>query len=445
MHKNHTNSTPTSLPSGRRDTLHVNGYYGFPRRSATPNGRPVPANAARLMNSIEGDLGAEENPRLSVFRNLYARSEARISSLFGESGTHKDGSTTNADEQDHQLNDDPFEDAPAPATNVPKKSTRKINEDDYDESEDEDDDEPGDDSPLKSKSTGPPVNLAPSSSAMFRGLSSSSTPASAKGASSSVALKTTEEARKRLEEDKKATEDAAKRSFHTLFYTLENDRDAMLEQKKLEESERQVDIEMGGAGAAANTVNGLGGNAQLGTLSQTNLGASSLTLKNLIWMIDTHRTQVKATDPELRALMSEVRKNRSKWASEDKIGQEELYEAAEKVLNELRGMTEHSGPFLTKVNKKEAPDYGNGEPRKLALLYLRFILMSHCSRQTSNGSGNHDKETQNSGVQVKTGLRRGPEFDLAELLEIQRQSRALSPQKGLIHAQRDRQAGTPHP
>ena len=43
----------------------------------------------------------------------------------------------------------------------------------------------------------------------------------------------------------------------------------------------------------------------------------------------------------------------------EKVGQEELYEAAERVLNELRGMTEHSGPFLTKVNKKEAPDYGN--------------------------------------------------------------------------------------
>lgn len=405
MHKN-TNPTPTPLHNGKRDTLHVNGYYGFPRRSVTPNGRPIPANAARLMNSIEGDLGAEENPRLSIFRDLYARSEARISSLFGESGASKDRDTRNAEEKDQQLNDDPFEDVPAPATGPPRKPTRKIDEDDYDESEGEEDDEPGDDSPLKSKSTGPPINLAPSSSIMVRGLSSSSTPASVKGASSSVAVKTTEEARKRLEEDKKATEDAAKRSFHTLFYTLENDRDAMLEQKKLEESERQVDIEMGGAGAAANNANGLGGNAQQGTLSQTNLGASSLTLKNLIWMIDNRRDKVKATDPELRALMSEVRKNRSKWASEDKVGQEELYEAAEKVLNELRGMTEHSGPFLTKVNKKEAPDYGNGESKKSP--YPTSQLTFRYSRQASNGSRNHDQKAQNSGVQVKTGLCRGP-------------------------------------
>ena len=407
MHKNHTISTPTPLSSGRRDTLHVNGYHGHPRRSATPNGRPVPANAARLMNSIEGDLGAEENPRLSVFRALFAKSEARIGTLFGGDGADRDGDTRNAEDHGHQPINDPFEDAPALATAPPKKPTRNIDEDDYDESEDEDDDEIGDDSPLKSKSTGPPVSLAPLSSAMVRGLSSSSTPVSIKGASSAVAVKTTEEARKRLEEDKKATEDAAKRSFHTLFYTLENDRDAMLEQKKLEESERQVDIEMSGAGAAANNVNGLGGNAQQGTLSQTNLGASSLTLKNLIWMIDTHREKVKATDPELRALMSEVRKNRSKWASEEKVGQEELYEAAEKVLNELRGMTEHSGPFLTKVNKKEAPDYGNGEPQKLPS-HFTYKLTTRYSCQTSNGPWDHDQETQNFRVQIETGLCRGP-------------------------------------
>ena len=383
MHKNHTIFTPTPIPSGRRDTLHVNGYHVLSRRSATPNGRPVPANAARLMNSIEGDLGAEENPRLSVFRDLYARSEARISSLFGDSRPNKDGDAEKVDEQAHQLNDDPFEDAPALAAGRPKKPTRKIDEDDYDESEDEDEG-PGDESPLKFKSTGAPLNLAPLSSAMVRALSSGSTPTSAKGAPSSVAVKTTEEARKRLEEDKKATEDAAKRSFHMLFCTLENDKDAMLEQTKLEESERQVDIEMGGAGATANNSNGLGGNTQQGTLSQTNLGASSLTLKNLIWMIDSNRNKVKATDPELRALMSEVRKNRSKskWANEEKVGQEELYEAAEKVLNELRGMTEHSGPFLTKVNKKEAPDYTNSKSFNFGFLVLG--LQTKISLQSSN-------------------------------------------------------------
>lgn len=49
--------------------------------------------------------------------------------------------------------------------------------------------------------------------------------------------------------------------------------------------------------------------------------------------------------------------NRSKWASEDKVGQQELYEAAERVLQELKAMTEHSAPFLQKVHKGDAPDY----------------------------------------------------------------------------------------
>jgi transcriptional activator SPT7 len=59
--------------------------------------------------------------------------------------------------------------------------------------------------------------------------------------------------------------------------------------------------------------------------------------------------------------MNEVRKNRSKWASEENVHQEELYEAAEKVLSELKAMTEYSAPFLTRVNKREAPDYYNSK------------------------------------------------------------------------------------
>ena len=98
-----------------------------------------------------------------------------------------------------------------------------------------------------------------------------------------------------------------------------------------------------------------------GSMSNANLGASSLTLKNLIARIEMKRTMVQESDAELRSLMSEVRKNRSKWASEDKVGQEELYEAAEKVLSELKAMTEHSSFFLSRVNKREAPDYHTSE------------------------------------------------------------------------------------
>lgn len=359
--KHQINSTSTPLHNSRRDVLHINGFNAHPRRSATPIARPIPANSAHLMTSIEADLAADEDPRLAIFRGLYLRSEARLSALFEQKETGDFGKPQKkpAGQQGEQ-NETPSEQTLGQAAPPSKKGARTIDEDDYDESDDESED-PAGASPLKSRSTIPAINLAPSSPSMLRGLSASSTSATTRGAPL-VAGKTTEEARKRLEEDKQATEDATKRSFHTLFHTLENDRDAMLEQKKLEESERQVDLEMGGNGTAGDNLDGVhGGNAQQGTLSQTNLGASSLTLKNLIRRIDAKRDLVKASDPELRALMSEVRKNRSKWASEEKVGQEELYEAAEKVLNELRGMTEHSTPFLTKVNKKEAPDYGNSE------------------------------------------------------------------------------------
>ncbi|OAA59228.1 transcriptional activator spt7 [Niveomyces insectorum RCEF 264] len=167
--------------------------------------------------------------------------------------------------------------------------------------------------------------------------------------------KTSDDVRKELEEARNATEEAARRSFYTLFYTLENDRTAMLEQQQLEESEKQIQAEMekNGPGGA----NGGAGANNHGTLSSANLGASSLTLKHLIARIDQKRDHVKATDAELRSLINEVRKNRSKWASEENVGQEELYEALEKVLSELKAHTEYSTPFLQRVNKREAPDY----------------------------------------------------------------------------------------
>lgn len=143
-----------------------------------------------------------------------------------------------------------------------------------------------------------------------------------------------------------------------MFYTLESDRDAMLEQQKLDELDREVENEISGGPTANANGNAVtpGATAQ-GSLGSADLGASSLTLKHLIARIDAKRDMVRASDNQLRTLISEVRKGRSKWASEEKVGQEELYEAAEKVLMELKAMTEYAQPFLQRVNKREAPDY----------------------------------------------------------------------------------------
>jgi transcriptional activator SPT7 len=139
----------------------------------------------------------------------------------------------------------------------------------------------------------------------------------------------------------------------------------MLEQQKLDELDREVEDEMSGDAnaqgvtSAGNNGANANGNPNQGSLGSSDLGASSLTLKHLIARIDMSRTMVKASDHQLRTLITEVRKGRSKWASEDKVGQEELYEACEKVLMELKAMTEYAQPFLQRVSKREAPDYFN--------------------------------------------------------------------------------------
>lgn len=300
----------------------------------------------------ETDIAVEEDPRVALFRDLYRQSEAKLTTLFSNDRS--------PDEPVEPAVADPHipepkatrADEPAPPPAPPKKPARNLDDDDYDEYDEDEEAEAAEvaTSPPRPKSSQEPTGL-PSPS--HRPSTAASTAAEG---SKEVKKETLEEIRKKLEEDKKATEEAAKRSFHTLFHTLESDRDAMLDQQRLEESERQVEAEMSGQANAGNN-NATGGPSGYGSLSSANLGASSLTLKNLIARIDMKRTMVQASDAELRSLMSEVRKNRSKWASEDKIGQEELYEAAEKVLSELKAMTEHSSAFLTRVNKRDAPDY----------------------------------------------------------------------------------------
>lgn len=315
----------------------------------------------------EPDIAIEEDPRIAQFRELYRRSEAKINALF--SGRYAAGDSVDVAAAEAEVPESQAEraDAPAPPSDPPKKPARKLDDDydDYDDDEELDTVETAE-SPLKAKSVPPSQEPAVDAPPVHRPSTAASN--SADGSKDSK-KETLEELRKQLEEDKKATEEAAKRSFHTLFYPLENDRDAMLDQQRLEESERQVEAEISGQANPGGS-SAAGGSNGYSSLSNTNLGASSLTLKNLIARIDKKRDMVQASDAELRSLLSEVRKNRSKWASEEKIGQEELYEAAEKVLSELKAMTEHSTAFLTRVNKRDAPDYYTSMNALLLLMTL---------------------------------------------------------------------------
>ncbi|KAL1922061.1 uncharacterized protein VTP21DRAFT_10703 [Calcarisporiella thermophila] len=130
------------------------------------------------------------------------------------------------------------------------------------------------------------------------------------------------------------------------YHTFELDRQSMIALQKLQEAEMQEQEE------AANEKSG-----QQDSKSLSNLGLGGSSMKYLLSVIDQNRNETCLSDRELRHLLTDLRVKRSKWASDDKIGQEELYDAAERVLIELRNYTEHSTPFLTKVKKSDAPDY----------------------------------------------------------------------------------------
>lgn len=304
----------------------------------------------------------EEDPVQVILKSRWAESEADIAALFGnDARQNRRGSKrpAPAEEVDSSSTVDGAQTGPPP-----RKAARIIDEDDYGDDEDEDEDDSAKESPLKGKSKSSlvngviavPVRSPIPSNKPLSGAAPTSTP--------TEPAKSSEDVRKRLEEDKKAAAEAAKKTFQSMFFTLENDRDAMLEQQKLDELDREVENEVsGGPNGAQNTQQGSSGGsgaaAIQGSLGSADLGASSLTLKHLIARIDMKRDMVKASDNQLRSLISEVRKGRSKWASEDRVGQEELYEAAEKVLMELKAMTDYAQPFLQRVSKREAPDYFN--------------------------------------------------------------------------------------
>lgn len=308
----------------------------------------------------------DDDSRRAHFNQLFRKSDARISLLFADDGDYN-VSAIESLKRPPTASDTFLPPATdhTPIQPPPAKKAKRVIDDDYDDDSDEEDDEAGDDAVAAAQlqnanAAAAKTYLSPSKSGSSP-VHSVSSPGkngdkSKEDGASQSKEKTSEDARKELEEARNATEEAVKRSFHTMFYTLENDRTAMIEQQQLEESEKQIQAEMDKNGASSNDASG----QNHGTLSSANLGASSLTLKHLIARIDMKRNQVQATDQELRSLMNEVRKNRSKWASEENVGQEELYEALDKVLSELKAHTEYSTPFLQKVSKRDAPDYYSG-------------------------------------------------------------------------------------
>lgn len=314
----------------------------------------------------------DDDSRRAHFNQLFRKTDAKIFLLFADDGDYNISAIESLKRPPTAIDNylPPATDH-TPIQPPPAKKVKRVIDDDYDDDDSEDgDDDAADDANTAAQlqnanAAAAKTYLSPSKSGSSPVHSVSSPGKNGDKSKDDNAAqskeKTSEDARKELEEARNATEEAAKRSFHTMFYTLENDRAAMLEQQQLEESEKQIQAEMDKNGGPTNDAAG----PNHGTLSSANLGASSLTLKHLIARIDMKRSQVQATDQELRSLMNEVRKNRSKWASEENVGQEELYEALDKVLSELKAHTEYSTPFLQKVSKRDAPDYYSGKSQSL--------------------------------------------------------------------------------
>ncbi|GAV27974.1 hypothetical protein PMKS-001442 [Pichia membranifaciens] len=143
------------------------------------------------------------------------------------------------------------------------------------------------------------------------------------------------------------------KNFNKIYHSFENDLPNILKKRKLERSDKQLEMS---EDIPQKDESGDSDSKQVNKL-MTLGGAVNLSLKNLLNRIEENRDKLGATDVELKNLIMDVRKNRSKWANYNRIGQEELYEACEKVVTELRGYTEHSTPFLNRVSKREAPNY----------------------------------------------------------------------------------------
>jgi transcriptional activator SPT7 len=378
-------------PSSKERPHHARAPYSAPNatRLRTPNATLADdamsmstAGNAHGLGEGAADSPAEEDPRTARWREHYLRTEARLNAVLG--GTNAAGllDALDAAPQPASASDDAPAAHDARPAATPKKAARAIDEDDYGDDEDDEDEDDAHASPLLAKSALHRAAFTPTTPSIRIPPLTHKPSLDRTGTPSSDQVKSSDDVRKQLQQDKQAAEDAAKKSFQTLFYTLESDRDTMLEQQKLDELDRQVEQETSGAPVAAPSNGAAVPAPQQGTLSTTNLGASSLTLKHLISRIDAQRDRVHATDAQLRSLISEVRKNRSKWANEDRVGQEELYESVEKVLMELKA-GEHAHPFLQRVNKREAPDYYNviKQPMDIGTMMKKLKQLQYKSKK----------------------------------------------------------------
>lgn len=265
---------------------------------------------------------------------------------------------------DYELINELDEDEKAPETAQEKAPEMKVREeeDDYDDDEDDEDDDKEKEKPTTTKSDEIPNNELKLNSenkviieipmSTFSKPDEPSEPSPSTSTPAS-ALPNDDAASAEVLED----QELLIKEFNKVYHNFEYDRETLIKRRKLEKSDLQLESNNDNKdtnGISANDNDSSNSNNNIGI----NLGSSSLPLRHLLNKIQQNRDDININDYELRTLFNDVRKNRGKWSNDERVGQEELYESCEKVALDLRGYTEHSTPFLNKVSKREAPNYG---------------------------------------------------------------------------------------
>ena len=106
-------------------------------------------------------------------------------------------------------------------------------------------------------------------------------------------------------------------------------------------------------------------------------------LRCLLDEIDLQLQLSKEQRDLLKLQLIESKMSKSKWFNIERIGQEQLYEEMDKILQELRNYAPYSGPFLNRVSKKEAPDYFDiiKQPMDLCSMYRKLKTNQYDSKQ----------------------------------------------------------------
>ncbi|RHZ76124.1 hypothetical protein Glove_203g56 [Diversispora epigaea] len=125
-------------------------------------------------------------------------------------------------------------------------------------------------------------------------------------------------------------------------------------------------------------------------------------IKYLLEALEQKKREILMPKNELKLLLSDIEAAGSKWKDQDRVGQAQLYEAAEFVLNNLKGYTPYSEPFQRKVTPKEAPDYHKviEHPMDLGQIFRKlrqheynnkqefsddlYLIYSNCLRYNTN-------------------------------------------------------------